>query len=89
MSHARIAIIADLLFVCAPALTVPETAGGLPTALAAMPGPRARRGVRHQLSVVVTAAVCAVVAGYRSYAAIAEWVADVPATTVLSPGHRS
>lgn len=29
----------------------------------------------------MTAAVCAVVAGYRSYAAIAEWVADVPEAT--------
>ncbi|MEV0733601.1 ISAs1 family transposase [Polymorphospora sp. NPDC050346] len=70
----------------APALTVPETAGGLPEALAGLPDPRARRGVRHQLTVVVTAAVCAVVAGYRSYAAIAEWVADVPATTALALG---
>jgi len=67
-----------------PALTVPETAGGLPAALTGLPDPRARRGVRHQLSVVVTAAVCAVVAGYRSYTAIAEWVADVPATTALA-----
>ncbi|MFB6398465.1 transposase family protein, partial [Polymorphospora sp. 2-325] len=70
----------------APALTVPETAGGLPEALAGLPDPRARRGVRHQLTVVVTAAVCAVVAGYRSYAAIAQWVADVPATTALALG---
>jgi predicted transposase YbfD/YdcC len=70
----------------APALTVPETAGGLPAALAAVRDPRARRGVRHQLSVVVTAAVCAVVAGYRSYTAIAEWVADVPDATVQALG---
>ncbi len=70
----------------APALTVPETAGGLPAALAAVRDPRARRGVRHQLGVVVTAAACAVVAGYRSYAAIAEWVADVPDTTVQALG---
>jgi hypothetical protein len=35
---------------------------------------------------VVTAAVCAVVAGYRSYAAIAGWVADVPAATALALG---
>ncbi|WP_231605777.1 hypothetical protein [Micromonospora sp. HK10] len=27
--------------------------------------------------------MCAVVAGYRSCAAIAEWVADVPAATAL------
>ena len=71
---------------CAPALTVPETAGGLPAALTRLPDPGARRGVRHRLSVVVTAAVCAVVAGYRSYTAIAEWVADVPAATALALG---
>jgi predicted transposase YbfD/YdcC len=46
--------------------------------LTELPDPRARRGVRHRLTVVVTAAVCAVVAGYRSYTAIAEWVADLP-----------
>ena len=71
---------------CAPALTVPEAAGGLPAALADLPDPRARRGVRHRLTVVVTAAACAVVAGYRSYAAIAEWVADAPDTTALALG---
>ncbi|MFB6398688.1 transposase family protein, partial [Polymorphospora sp. 2-325] len=65
---------------------MPETAGGLPAALADVPDPRARRGVRHPLTVVVTAAVCAVVAGYRSYTAIAEWIADVPDTTVLAVG---
>jgi predicted transposase YbfD/YdcC len=70
----------------APALTIAETTGGLPAALADLPDPRARRGFRHQLSVVVTAAVCAVVASYRSYTAIAEWVADVPATTALALG---
>ncbi|MEV6371356.1 ISAs1 family transposase [Micromonospora musae] len=68
----------------APDVTVPETAAGLPAALAGLPDPRARRGVRHQMTVVVTAAVCAVVAGYRSYSAIAEWVADVPAATALA-----
>ena len=70
----------------APALTVAETAGGLPEVLAGLPDPRARRGVRHQMTVVVTAAVCAVVAGYRSYTAIAEWVADVPAATAVALG---
>ena len=70
----------------APALTVPEAAGGLPAALSGLPDPRSRRGVRHRLTVVVTAAVCAVVAGYRSYTAIAEWVADVPDTTAVALG---
>ncbi|MEV6365659.1 transposase family protein [Micromonospora musae] len=50
----------------APAVTVPEAAAGLPAALTGLPDPRARRDVRHRLTVVVTAAVCAVVAGYRS-----------------------
>ena len=58
-----------------------EWVAGLPAALANLPDPRARRGVRHRLTVVVTAAVCAVVAGYRSYTAIAEWVADLPDDT--------
>ncbi|MFC6567763.1 ISAs1 family transposase [Actinoplanes utahensis] len=71
---------------CAPALTVPETADGLASALADLPDPRARRGVRHRLPVVVIAAVCAVIAGSRSYTAIAEWVADVPATTARALG---
>lgn len=70
----------------APALTGPETAGGLTAALAGLPDPRARRGVRHRLTVVVIAAVCAVIAGCRSYTAIGEWVADVPATTALALG---
>src|SRR3954454_23622377 len=68
------------------AASAPESVAGLPAPLADLPDPRARRGVRHRLTVVVTAAVCAVVAGYRSYAAIAEWVADVPATTALALG---
>lgn len=70
----------------APAVTAPETTAGLPAALASLPDPRARRGVRHQLIAVVTAAVCAVVAGCRSYTAIGEWVADAPAATVTALG---
>ncbi|MGW5667126.1 transposase family protein [Micromonospora sp. NPDC003776] len=65
---------------------MPETAAGLPAALADFPDPRARRGVRHRLTVVVTATVCAVVAGYRSYTAIAEWIADVSAATAVALG---
>src|SRR4051812_11232254 len=63
-----------------------DLATGLLAALADLPDPRARRGVRHRLMVVVTAAVCAVVAGYRSYAAIGEWVDDVPAATAAALG---
>jgi predicted transposase YbfD/YdcC len=59
----------------------PDLIAGLPEVLAGVPDPRARRGVRHGLAVVLTAAVCAVVAGCRSYTAIAEWVADLPEQT--------
>jgi tetratricopeptide (TPR) repeat protein len=71
----------------APAgLRPPDLVVGLPAALAAVPDPCARRGVRHRLTVVLTAAVCAVVAGYRSYTAIGEWVADLPADTAVLLG---
>jgi predicted transposase YbfD/YdcC len=63
-----------------------EVSADLPTALADVPDPRARRGIRHRLTVVITAAVCAVVAGYRSYTAIAEWIADLPADTAMLLG---
>jgi len=65
---------------------VPDTATGLPASLADLRDPRARRGVRHRLMVVVPAALCAVIAGYRSYPAIAEGVADIPAETALALG---
>ena len=45
-------------------------------ALAAVPDPHARRGVRHRLAVVLGLALCAVLAGARSLTAIAEWAAD-------------
>src|SRR3954469_7429419 len=69
-----------------PAATVSATAAGLPAALADLPDPRARRGMRHRLTAVVTAAVGAVAAGYRSDPAIAEGVADRPASTALALG---
>lgn len=52
---------------------------GLVAALAGVPDPRKRRGVRYRLVVVLAVVACAVLAGYRSYAAVAEWVADLPA----------
>jgi predicted transposase YbfD/YdcC len=48
--------------------------------------PRKRRGVRHGLVAVLTAAVCAVAAGARSFVAIAEWVADLPADAATALG---
>ncbi len=49
--------------------------------LAAVPDPRARRGVRHRLVVILGLAVCAVLAGARSFTAIAEWAADADQAT--------
>jgi hypothetical protein len=42
---------------------------GLPAALAQVADPRKRRGVRHQITTILGLAVCAVLAGCRSFAA--------------------
>jgi predicted transposase YbfD/YdcC len=47
-------------------------------ALARVPDPRDPRGRRYLLVPVLAIAVCATLAGARSYAAIAEWAADAP-----------
>ena len=58
----------------------------LVAALAAVPDPRKARGVRHRLVTVLAAAVCAVLAGARSYVAIAEWAHDLPVSVRLRLG---
>ena len=63
-------------------------APGLADALAEVVDPRKPRGVRHRLVVVLTAAVCAVAAGARSFVAVAEWVADLPAEAAVALGYR-
>jgi len=50
----------------------------LSVALRAVRDPRARRGRRHQVVAVLAVGVCAVLAGARSYVAIAEWARDLP-----------
>ena len=40
-----------------------------------MPDPRQRQGLRHELDGILTLVGCAVVAGSRSFVAIAEWAA--------------
>ena len=49
-------------------------------ALRAVHDPRARRGRRHDVVAVLPVAVCAVLAGARSYLAIAEWARDLTPT---------
>lgn len=48
-------------------------------ALAQVPDPRAQRGVRYPFVAILVVAVSAMVGGARSFAAIGEWVADLPA----------
>ncbi len=47
--------------------------------LATVPDPRQAKGRRHPLAYVLALAACAVLAGAKSLAAIAEWAADAPA----------
>ena len=82
-----------LLAACSDAgsdLRNPVTAGpaveDLLMVLAAVSDPRKSRGVRHRLVTVLAAAVCAVLAGARSYVVIAEWAADLPASVRLRLG---
>ena len=48
-------------------------------ALTKVADPRQRRGVRHGLAAVLAVGVCAVLAGARTFTAIAEWAQDLPA----------
>ncbi len=61
---------------------------GLPEYLALVPDPRDPRGVRHTLTSLLLAAVAAVLAGARSFAAVGEWVADAPPQVLASLGVR-
>lgn len=54
--------------------------------LAGVSDPRAPRGVRHRFVTVLGIAVCAVLAGARSFAAIAEWAHDLPPAVCLRLG---
>ena len=60
-------------------------------ALAAVPDPRRRRGRRHSLQAVLFLALSAVLAGARSYAAIADWaaVAEPEVRVCADPPHAS
>jgi hypothetical protein len=70
------------------AVDQPQLSGGavesvpidLLLALREVTDPRARRGRRHDVVAVLGVAVCAVLAGARSYIAIAEWARDLTPT---------
>jgi hypothetical protein len=55
-------------------------------ALAAVPDPRARRGIRYRLTSLLAVAVCAVLAGAATFAAIADWAADLDPAVRLRLG---
>jgi hypothetical protein len=50
---------------------------GLLDALSKVPDPRDPRGIRYPLSGLLTVAVCAVLAGASSFAAITDWLHDL------------
>ncbi len=68
------------------AKTAPGEPPGLLAVLAKVADPRQRRGVRHRLVVILGLAVCAVLAGARSFTAIAEWAADADQDTLRALG---
>jgi hypothetical protein len=57
--------------------------------LATVPNPRKARGLRHRLVTVLAAAVSAVLAGARTYVAIAEWAHDLPVSLRVLVQNRS
>jgi predicted transposase YbfD/YdcC len=61
---------------------------GLASQLALVPDPRRPRGTRHGLTSLLLAAVAAVLAGARSFTAIAEWLADAPPHVLAVLGVR-
>ncbi|GGY15744.1 hypothetical protein GCM10010358_79530 [Streptomyces minutiscleroticus] len=56
--------------------------------LATVPDPRARRGIRHPWTALLTAVSAAVLAGAASITAIGEWVADAPQRVLAQLGFR-
>jgi hypothetical protein len=63
-----------------------EGSGGLMDLLRSVPDPRHRRGVRHPVRTVVALAICAAVAGARSFTAIAQWAQGLSAEALRRLG---
>lgn len=55
-----------------------EAHGELVALLEGLPDPRKRRGIRHRQAAVLAVAICACLAGARSFIAIGEWAAALP-----------
>jgi predicted transposase YbfD/YdcC len=71
-----------------PAVLAPDQCRSLLGYLAQLADPRHRRGRRHTLVGVLGVAVCAVLAGARSLAAIGEWASDAPGQVLAALGVR-
>lgn len=65
-----------------------EGQGGLLDRLAALPDPRKRRGIRHSQISILAVAVCACLAGARSFLAIGDWAAHLPQDILRRLGCR-
>ncbi|MGH3328723.1 MAG: transposase family protein [Streptomycetales bacterium] len=88
MSCSSIECLTDTLIVDGPpsaGLTDSERCGLLDR-LAEVPDPRDPRGVRYPLASLVTVAVCAVLSGAVTFAAIADWLDDLPETDLHQVG---
>lgn len=59
---------------------------GLLAALAGVPDPRSPQGARYQISTILAVAVCAVLAGCRSFTAIGEWAANASEQVLAALG---
>jgi len=71
-----------------PAALAPHQCCDLLGYLAQIADPRQRRGRRHALVGVLGVAVCAVLAGAKSLAAIGEWASDAPGQILAALGTR-
>ena len=65
---------------------IPAAPAALLAALKSVPDPRKRRGLRHEMSAILAIAVCAVIAGARSFVAIAEWTAAATPNALATLG---
>lgn len=62
--------------------------GGLFEILCEIPDSRKRRGVRHKIQSILATAICSVLAGARSFTAMAEWAAEQPRQTLMRQGSK-